>query len=217
LRFWGVSWQIIGVMGDERFKGVDQESEPAIYAPLAQAPVSRVTVLLRTAQDPISLAPQLRNVLRDLDPEIPLFGVEPLEKTVSATIAQPRFTTALLATFSAVTVLLALIGVHGLLAYTVAQRTRELGIRMALGATRREIRAMVLGQGVRLAALGVALGLGIALLGTRLVASMLFGVSSTDPRTFAIVTLIVLATAAGAAWLPARRATAVDPMQALRE
>jgi putative ABC transport system permease protein len=217
LRFWGVTWRIIGVMGNERFKGIDQESEPAIYTPLAQAPQSRVALLVRTKLQPMSLVPQLRATMHDLDPEIPLFAIEPLEQTVSATIAQPRFVTALLAVFSAVTVFLALIGVHGVLAYTVAQRTRELGIRMALGATKREIRSLVLRQGVRLALGGVALGIALALLGTRLVAQLLFGVTPTDPATFALVTIIVLGTAAAAAWFPARRATSLDPMHTLRE
>ena len=217
LRFWGIEWTIVGVIGDERFKGIEQESEPAIYGPLGQAPQANVVLLTRVAGDPLAIAPQIRSLLRELDPEIPLVGVEPLAKTLSATIAQPRFTTVLLTIFSAVTVLLALIGVHGLLAYSVAQRTRELGIRVALGATRREIRGMVLRQGVRLAVLGVVLGLITALLGTRLVAALLFGVTATDPGTFALVTFAVLATAAGAAWLPARRATSIDPMQALRE
>jgi ABC-type antimicrobial peptide transport system permease subunit len=208
---------VVGVIGDERFKGIDQESEPAIYAPLAQAPQARVVLLVRTDRDPLLLVPQVRRVLREMDVEIPLFGVEPLQRTVSATIAQPRFTTMLLGILSGVTVLLALIGVHGLLAYTVAQRTRELGIRMALGATRREIRAMVLRQGVRLAGAGVLIGIIAALLGTRLLASMLFGVTATDPVTFLLVTFAVLGTAAGAAWLPARRATAVHPMEVLRD
>jgi predicted permease len=217
LRFWAVDWLIVGVMGDERFKGIDQESEPAIYTPLAQAPQARVALLVRTDGNPLMLVPQLRQTFRELDPEIPLFGVEPLEQTLSATIAQPRFTTALLGIFSSVTVLLALIGVYGLLAYSVAQRTRELGIRMALGATRREIRRTVLDQAVRLAAGGVALGIVLALAGTRLLSTLLFGVTPTDPATFVLVTLVVLGTAAGAAWLPARRATAVNPVEALRD
>jgi putative ABC transport system permease protein len=217
LRFWGTPRRIIGVIGDERFKGIDQESEPAIYSPLAQAPQNRVVLLVRAHQDPLKLLPAIRQTLRELDPEVPLFGAEPLEQTVSATIAQPRFTTALLGIFSSVTVLLALIGVHGLLAYSVAQRRRELGIRMALGATRREIRQMVLRHAVRLATGGVALGIVLALLGTRLLSTLLFGVTPTDPSTFALVTIIVLGTAAAAAWLPARRATAVNPVEALRD
>jgi putative ABC transport system permease protein len=217
IRFRGVEWRIIGVMGNERFKGIDQESEPAVYAPLGQLPQNRVVLLVRAARDPMTLLPAIRHTFRELDPEIPLFAVEPLEQTLTATIAQPRFTTALLGIFSAVTVLLALIGVHGLLAYSVAQRTRELGIRMALGATRREIRRMVLRHAVGLATGGVALGIVLALLGTRLLSTLLFGVTPTDPGTFALVTIIVLGTAAGAAWLPARRATAVNPVEALRD
>ena len=217
LRLRGSQWLVVGVIGDERFKGIDQESEPAVYVPLAQMPQSPVTLLVRTTRDPLAIVPQVRQTLRELDPEIPLFGVEPLEHTVAATIAPQRFTTTLLSVFSAVTVLLALIGVHGLLAYTVTQRTRELGIRMALGATRRDIRMIVLRQGVGLAVIGVAIGLVAALLGTRLVATMLFDVTPTDPVTFALVTIAVLVTAAGAAWLPARRATTVDPVEALRD
>jgi putative ABC transport system permease protein len=217
LRFWGVERLVVGVIGDERFKGIDQASEPAVYAPLAQAPQSRVVLLVRARRDPRTLVPAIRQTFRELDPEIPLFGIEPLEQTLSATIAQPRFTTALLGIFSFVTVLLALIGVHGVLAYSVAQRTRELGIRMALGATHHEIRRMVLRHAVRLAIGGVAIGIAIALLGTRLLSTLLFGVTPTDPSTFGLVTVIVLVTAAAAAWLPARRATAVNPVETLRD
>ncbi|MGH7482194.1 MAG: ABC transporter permease, partial [Longimicrobiales bacterium] len=218
IRFWGIDRQIVGVIGDERFHGVDSPTDPAAYVPLAQAPqTSGTTLLVRAGRgDPTALAPAIRVRLAELDPQLALYGVEALETTLSASIARPRFTATLLALFAGVAIVLALIGVHAVLSYTMARRAPELGIRLALGASRAQVLRLVVGEGVQLAAFGVALGLLGALAGGRLLASLLFGVSSTDPATFAAVAVLVLATAALASWLPARRALRIDPMRSLR-
>jgi putative ABC transport system permease protein len=216
VRFWGANRRVVGVIGDERFAGIANAAEPAVYAPLAQTPRGNVTVLVRGEGDLIALAPGLRERLRSLDPEVALTGIEPLSTTLAASIAQPRFTAVLLGLFAAVAILLALIGVHGVLSYAVAQRTQELGIRVALGASRGEVVSMVVREGMALAGLGVALGLVGALVFSRVLAGLLFGISATDATTFAAVAAAVTAVALLASWLPARRATGVSPMVALR-
>ncbi|MGH7477308.1 MAG: ADOP family duplicated permease [Longimicrobiales bacterium] len=216
ISFWGIPRRVVGVIGDERFQGLDAEVEPAIYSALAQAPQRRGTLLVRATVEPTSLVPSIRRVFSELDPQLALYGVEPLATTVAESVARPRFTALLLAVFAGIAILLALIGVHGVLSYTVAQRSAEVGIRVALGASHSSVLRLVVGEGLRLAALGVAIGLIAAFAGSRLLASLLFGVTATDPLTFVAVAALVLATAALASWLPARRATRADPMAALR-
>ncbi|HSJ13472.1 MAG TPA: ABC transporter permease [Longimicrobiales bacterium] len=216
IRFWGVPWQIVGVIGDEHFNGVDAATEPAVYTPLAQAPQRAAALLVRTATAPTQLTPAIRRVVRELDPEVALFGVEPLDRTLAASIARPRFTTTLLALFGALAIALALVGVYGVLSYGATQRTAEMGIRMALGASRADVVRLVAGEGARLAAAGAALGVLAALAGSRFLASLVFGVSARDATSFTLVTVAVLLMAAIASWLPARRAARADPALALR-
>jgi len=216
LRFWGTSWQIVGVIGDERFNGLTEAAEPAVYTPLAQAPQQSAVLLVRGVRDPRSLIPSIRREFAALDPELALYGTEPLEQTVAASIARSRFTALLLALFGGIAFLLALAGVHGVLSYTVAQRTAELGIRMALGATHGSVVRLVVGDGARLALLGITIGLIAALAGSRLLTSLVFGVGARDAATFTTVAVGVLLTAGLASWLPARRAARADPMTALR-
>jgi putative ABC transport system permease protein len=216
LRFWGVARQIVGVIGNERFNGVDVESEPAIYAPLPQAPAGTGVLLVRATRDPQDLIPSIRRVFNEMDPELALYGVEPLAQTVSASIAKPRFTATLLALFGAVAILLAMIGVHGVLSYNVAQRGPEVSIRMALGATRGEVIGLVVREGASLAVLGTVLGLAGAFAASRALSSLVYGVSARDAATFSAVSGAVLLIALLAAWLPARRAAKAEPMQTLR-
>lgn len=216
LGFWRVEWQVVGVMGDERFQGLERESEPAVYVPLAQAPLSHATLLVRTRGEPAAAVPAVRGVLRALDPQIPLYAVEPLETTLRSKAARSRFVAVLLTLFGGLAILLAFIGLYGVLGYTVARRMPELGVRMALGATRGDVLRLVVGEGVRLAALGVALGAAAALLGTRLLSSLLYGVAATDVLTYAAVAVGALGAAAMASWLPARRASAIEPIRVLR-
>lgn len=217
IQIWGrVRWRIVGVIADERIHGVTEAAPPALYLPFAQAPGASGVLLVRTAGDPARLANPLRRAIWAVDPGLAVYGVEPLQATLVASVAQRRFTMLVLGAFAAVALLLALVGVHGVLSYTVSQRGAEMGIRMALGATRRDVVALVLRGGIGLALLGTALGIVAALAGTRLLASLLYGVGTLDPLTFLAVPAAVLAAAALASWLPARRATKADPVVALR-
>jgi putative ABC transport system permease protein len=216
IRFWGVNWRIVGVIGNERFTGILSESEPAIYTPLAQAPQARVALLARTDGNPLTIAADVQRTFREMDPQLALFGVEPLNTTLSASIAQPRFTAVLLGLFGAVALILAIIGVHGVLSYTAAQRTAEVGIRMALGASRGEVVGLVVREGTTLAGIGVAIGIAGALIGSRILGTLLFGIGPRDTLTFAAVPVLILLLAFFAALLPALRAARAEPMLALR-
>lgn len=216
ISFWGRSREIVGVVANERFRGLGEAAPPAAYPSLAQVPLAAATLLVRATADPATLAPALREAVWDLDPELALSGIEPLDRTLSDSIARPRFTTVLLAGFALLAVLLASIGIHGLLGYTVVQRTRELGIRLALGAPRHRVLGEVVGHGLALTLLGVGLGLLGALALTQLLQGLLFGVAPTDPAIFAATPLILVGVAVLASSLPARRAIRVDPVIALR-
>ena len=215
--FWGIARQIVGVIEDEKFLGVDASVEPAAYAPLAQNPQSAATILVRTDEaDPMALVPQLRQRFHALDPELALFDVEPLEATLNQSIGRPRFTATLLALFGGLAVALALVGIYGVMSYTVARRNADIGIRMALGASQGTVLRSVLGEGLALTAAGLGVGLALALAGTRLLEGLVFGVAPTDPATFIAVALLVLVTATLAAGVPAWRAARADPAKALR-
>jgi len=218
IQLWGSARTVVGVVGNERMHGLAADSPPAVYLPLPQVPSGSGahSLLLRVRGDPGTLAPALRSIVRHLDPSLALFGVEPLAQTVSSSMGQRRFTMLVLGVFAAVALLLAAVGVHGVLSYTVAQRTREIGIRMALGADPHGVRALVVTQGGVLIMKGLAFGLLGALVVTRMLSTLLYGVSTYDPLTFASVAVALGAVALLASWLPARRAAGVDPMVALR-
>lgn len=212
---WGRPWRVVGVVGDERIHGLEEPAPPALYVPLAQAPSDRVVVLARGA-DVQEIAHTLSSAVRAVDPGVVPFGVEPLVRTVAGSVARQRFVMALLAVFAALALLLAAIGVHGLLAYRVALRLPEIGVRMALGAVRRDIFALVVREGLVLAAAGlVAGGIGGWLAG-RLLGGMVFGVAGTDPLTWSAVAATVLAAAGLATLAPARRAAGAEPLGVLR-
>jgi ABC-type antimicrobial peptide transport system permease subunit len=177
---------------------------------------ARMTFTVRLDRDPDTLVPGIQAALRDLEPLATLTNVVPLNQIVSNSISAPRFYAVLLGTFAAVAIVLAAVGIYGLLAYTVAQRVREIGVRMALGASRRGILALVLGHGALLAAIGVTAGLVGAFVVTRYLSSLLFGITPLDPATFIAVSLVFGGVALLAAYVPARRATRVDPLVALR-
>jgi predicted permease len=213
LAFWGRERTVVGVVGNERFRGLGEEAPPAAYPPLAQVPIGSASLLARAGGAAI---PALQKAVWSLDPDLALSGVEPLDRTLALTIARPRFTTILLGLFAALALVLASIGVHGLLSYVVVQRTREIGIRLALGAPRPAVLGLVARRGVGLALAGTAAGLLGALALSRLLGSLLFGVGPTDPVTFVAAPAILVAVALVASYLPARRAARVDPMIALR-
>ena len=212
IRFWGQNWQVVGVMGDERFRGPDQANEPAIYIPVAQISWPRVTLLLRSDRELAALAGEARRALQELDPELILFGAESLTAIVEESVSRPRFTATLLGLFAGVAILLAMIGVYGVLNYAVTQRGPEMGIRLALGASHRDIFREVVGEGLQVTAVGVALGAAMALATSRLLQGLVFGVSATDATTYTVVIGLVLSSAVLASLLPALRASRTDPV-----
>ena len=216
LSFWGLPRRIIGVVHDERIHGLTEATPPATYIPLAQAPSTYGVLLLRTSGDPMQLAGPVRQAIRDLDSQLALYGVEPFTTTVMTSVGQRRFAVMILGVFAIVTIALALIGIHGVVSYVAAQRTREIGIRLALGATRGSVVALVIRGGLILAMTGIVVGLLGAVAGSRLLSGLLFGISNVDPLTFVIVPLVVVAATLAATWLPARRAARAAPLTAIR-
>ncbi|HXW05239.1 MAG TPA: ABC transporter permease [Vicinamibacterales bacterium] len=218
IAFWGVERTVVGVVGNERFQGLTVAPPPAVYAPLAQAPSANGAgvLLIRAAGDPAAMTGTVRRAIAEQDPALAVFGLEPLRQTMIRSVAERRFTMLVLGVLAGVALLLAAIGIHGVLSYTVSQRTREIGIRMALGADARGVRRLVVGEGMRLAAVGAGLGLASAWVLTRWITALLYGVTATDPVTFVTVPLGLTLVALIACYVPARRATRVDPVRALR-
>jgi putative ABC transport system permease protein len=210
------SFEIVGVARDVKFGGLAAKTEPAYYLPAAQAPLADMTLLVRTTNDPKSIIAAVRQTVWSIDPNQPIANVDTLEQIVSDSIAQPRLNMVLMMLFGGLALLLSAVGIYGLLSYAVTQRTQELGIRMALGANVGDVLKLVLKQGMLLAVIGEAIGLAAALALTRLMRGLLFGVTPTDTGIFAGVVAVLTLTALLACYLPARRATKVDPLVALR-
>jgi predicted permease len=208
--------EVVGVVSHVKNYGVDEESRVELYMPYPQDPVPFFALLLRTEGDPASLTAAVRQAVTSVNPEVPVFAARTLTGLVDERTAQRRLAVLLISVFAGVALLLAAVGIYGVMSYAVTQRTQEIGIRMALGARRTEILRMVLGHGTTMALTGVGIGLVVALGLARLITSLLFQVSAADPPTFSVVPLLLIAVAVFACYLPARRATAVDPMVALR-
>ncbi|HLL75966.1 MAG TPA: ABC transporter permease [Pyrinomonadaceae bacterium] len=210
---------VVGVVGDVKQMGLNQPEEPAIYTPFAQSMQEWkrwMHLVVRSKSDPATLTGAVKARVWSIDPQIPVTKVRTMDEVMSASVARQRFDMTLLAVFAAVALLLASVGIYGVVSYTVTQRTHEIGVRVALGAGRGDILRMVMGQGLALALAGVCLGVAGALALTRLLEGMLFGVGARDAATFALVPAALTAVALAACYLPARRATKVDPMVALR-
>jgi predicted permease len=216
IRFWGSGRRIVGVVGNERIHGLDRPAPPAVYVALPQAPSQSGVLLLRAAGDPAGLAPASRAVITAIDPLLAVFRVEPLATAVVESEGERRFAMAVLGVFAGVALVMALIGIYGVLSFATAQRRREMGVRSALGASRGAVTGLVVRDGLRAAALGIALGLLGAAVAGRGLAGLLYGVGAVDPLTFAGVAGSMLAAAALATWAPARRAAAVPPIEVLR-
>ena len=208
--------EIVGVVGDIRDAALNEPTPPQIYMPLRQWPVSFMTVVMTTSVPPASLAGAARDQVAALDPNLPVSEIATLDAVVARSISQQRFYLTLLTIFAGVALALAAIGIFGVLSYAVAQRRREIGIRMALGAQERAVIRLIVRQALTLVVSGVVLGTIAALLLSETMAKMLFSVTPTDPATFATVAGVLIAVALFAAYLPARRATRVDPIVALR-
>jgi putative ABC transport system permease protein len=211
------TWRtIVGVVGDVRQEGPASPSYPQIYLPLSQVSGRSLLVALRTAGDPLALATPLKHAVAVLDPALAVGQVATMEERLAASVARPRVNAVLLGGFAATALLLAMVGIYGVIAFTVVQRTKEVGVRMALGAQREDVLRLVLRTALAPVLAGTALGVVAAAAGSRLLRSLLFGVSTTDPVTFALVAALLLSVALLASYLPARRATRVDPVIALR-
>src|ERR1700677_324607 len=208
--------EVVGVVGNVKFRDLSDEWAPESYVPSAQISFGSLTLVVRTSQNAHSLAKPIAETVRSLDKDLPAYAPKTVEEYLNGTIAQPRFNTYLLGIFAALAMLLTAVGLYGLIAYSVAQRTHELGIRMALGGRPRDMLRLIVGQGLRLAIFGVGIGLAAAFVLTHFLSSMLFGVSTADPISYLAVVTLLLVVVIVACYVPARRAMRVDPMVALR-
>jgi putative ABC transport system permease protein len=208
--------EIVGVVGNVKFEDLTTEFSPESYIPYGQLQFGSITIVARSSKDPEGLAKPIASAVQSLDKDLPTYAPKTVEQYLDGTIAVPRFNTFLLAIFAALAMILTAVGLYGVISYTVAQRTHEIGIRLALGAQPGDMLRLVVGQGVRLALSGVGVGLVAALGLTRFLSSLLFGVSSTDPVSFAAVVTMLFSVVLAACYIPARRAMRVDPMVALR-
>jgi putative ABC transport system permease protein len=207
---------VVGVAADVKESGLNADTEAGLYLPYVIAPSPAITLVLRTGPEPLSLAGAASAAIRRVDSEQAVSKISTLEQLLSETVAQPRFNTGLLALFALLALLLAAVGIYGVMSYAVASRTQEIGLRMAMGAQARDVLKLVVGQGMRMVAFGLALGLLAALGLTRWLKTFLFGVEATDPLTYAVIAVLLAAVALLACYIPARRAAKVDPLVALR-
>jgi predicted lysophospholipase L1 biosynthesis ABC-type transport system permease subunit len=214
----GPWYTVVGVVDDMRRQGLEREALPQIFVSLAQNPPSRnVGLFIRTSsEDPLAMAGALRAAVGRVEKDAAIYGVAPLEQQLGTSLTQRRFQTLLLTGFSVVALLMAAVGIYGLIQYSIATRTREIGLRLAVGAQAGDIFRMIIGEGLMLSVTGVGLGLVGALWFGGAASSLLFGVTASDPLTFTTVSLLLTAVAIAACYFPARRAMKVDPIRALR-
>jgi putative ABC transport system permease protein len=212
----GRSYEVVGIVRDVLQRDPGQPAIPQMFNAFAQRPTRNVRFVVRSTSDPVGLAPSARDAIRQLDANLAVPEFTPLERLVTTSVARPRFYTALLALFAAVALILAATGIFGVMSYTVAQRSREISIRMALGAHRGDVLRMIVGRAVLLGALGLVFGTAASLALGRLIQGQLFGVTLFDPLTLTGVFLVLLASAVVASFMPARRAAALDPAVVLR-
>jgi putative ABC transport system permease protein len=207
---------VVGVVGDVRFGTIDSAPKPDVYMSYQQAPRSYMMVFIRTHRDPVALAPAVRRTVHEFAPDYPVYDLRTMESRVAAASAQARFSAVLLTLFALVALASAVIGIYGVMSFAVLRRTREIGIRMALGADRQRVLGMVVRDGILLTAVGGAIGLAAALVLTRVLCAFLFEVTPSDPGTYLIILFLLVSAALLASWIPARRAALVDPVEALR-
>jgi len=209
--------EVIGVVGRVKMEGLNQDSNRVqAYLPYLQVPADSMTVIVKGSSDPNQLISSIRGAVREIDPEQPIYSPRTMYEIRAESVASERLNLTLLSIFAGIALVLAIVGIYGVMSYSVTQRTHEIGIRMAIGARPRDVFAMVLGQGMKLALIGVAIGLLLAFGLTRLMATMLFGVEPTDVPTFAAISILLISVAVLACYLPGRRATKVEPTISLR-
>ncbi|HST23040.1 MAG TPA: ABC transporter permease, partial [Blastocatellia bacterium] len=212
------TFEIVGVVDDERINALDEEPAALTYRPFLQEPWNKLNLVVRTKSDPESITSAVRSEVQAIDPDLALYSVATMKQLIIDTPQAflRRYPALLMGVFAAVALVLASVGIYGIISYSVSQRTSEIGIRMALGAQRRDIFKLIVGEGLMLILIGIGIGLAAAIGLTRFLSSLLFGVSATDPLTFIVISLILAGVALGACFVPARRATKVNPMVALR-
>ncbi|MGV3709603.1 MAG: ABC transporter permease [Gemmatimonas sp.] len=209
--------RVIGVVGNMSYSTIDAEPRPDFYLSHLQSARPRMMILVRTVGDPLSIAPAVRQTVQGVAPGVPLYDVRTMESRTADSTAYARFATLLLGLFAGVALLLAALGTYGVIAFNVTQRTREFGIRVALGASTQQVTRMVVGQGLAIASVGAVVGIAVALATSHVLQSMLYEVKPTDPATFASIVVILLLSVAAASWIPARRAARIQPTEALRQ
>jgi putative ABC transport system permease protein len=215
----GEQWpwrEIVGMVGDTKQLGLDEATRMQIYIPVNQDPPGSVRLALRTAIEPTTLVAPTKAAVHRIDPDLPVYEIETIEDVISASIAPRRFAMALLAVFAGLALVLAAIGLYGVIAYTVSRRTREIGVRVAMGAQRNDVFSLVVRQGLGMSLLGCLLGIGGAFALTELLSGLLYGVTSRDPVTFLVASLVLMLVSFVACAVPALSATRVDPIRALR-
>jgi predicted permease len=211
-----LDYEVVGVVGDIKLSALDTEVRPTVYVPHTQLAMGVMTFVARTTMDPLSLVRGVGDEVHAVDPQLPLAGVQTMDQVVDSTLARPRIVTVLLATFAVMALALAAVGVYGVMAYSVAQRTQEIGVRMALGATPESLFELILGQALRLVGVGVVAGLAVAAAVTRVLSTMLYETTPLDPATFAVTAIVLTVVATLASFIPARRGTRITPVEALR-
>jgi len=211
-----VAREIVGIVGDVRDVTLSQDPGSIMYVPFAQAPLWGGEVVVRSSLSVSSVAAGIRQAVNSIDKNLPVTDVESFPDALGQSISRERFRTFLLGSFSAIALMLAAVGIFGVISYSTSQRTHEIGIRMALGAQQRDVLRLILGQGAKFALLGLGIGVALALLFTRFIATLLYGVSATDALTFGAVAIVLLTVAMTACYIPARRALRVNPVVALR-
>jgi putative ABC transport system permease protein len=213
----GAPWMhVVGVVADVKLVGVEGDTPMQTYLPFGQWPTSSLSLAIRTAGDPLLAAPAVERTIHAIDKDLPVFSIRSMDQLLGSSMAQRRLTMTLLVGFAALALLLAAIGLYGVISYSVKQRTHELGIRIAVGAQAGDVLRLILTQGLRLNLIGVMIGLAAAFGMTRWMETLLFGVRPTDPLTFTVITVALTLVALVSCWLPARRATKIDPIFALR-
>jgi len=208
--------EIVGVVADIRNRALNAEPKPAYYMPQSQLPFTQLTAVVKSTSDPRSLISSVTREVRAMDAELPVFSVKTMDEYIASSVAGPRFNTTLLSIFAAVALVLTIIGLYGVMSYSVAQRTNEIGIRMALGAQTHDVLSLIVKDGLKLVFMGLVVGISGALILTRLLSTLLFGVTTRDPATFVAIAALLSIVAMLACYVPAWRATRVDPLEALR-